>query len=98
MLFLQGDNQKAVVFNELAKTLDCVMLSNMFLGMQVDYYQYDEFDAVNISNMIATEVDKRFSWILLYTNTSKEKLTKEIEWLKGLEKQGTIVNSILACR
>jgi hypothetical protein len=98
MLLLQGENQKAVVFNELGKTLDCIVLSDTFLSMQIDYYQYDEFDAVNISNLIAQQVDKRFSWILLYTNTPKEKLSKEIEWLKHLEKERVIVNSILACK
>lgn len=98
MLILQGENQKSIVFNELGQTLDCIILSDTHLGMQVDYYQYDEFDEVNISNLIAKEVKRRFSWILLYTNTSKDKLKKEIEWLQGLERQGIIVNSILACR
>lgn len=97
MLILQGENQKAVIINELSKSLQCVILSDTYLAMEMDYYQYDEFDEVNISNMLAGE-KKSFSWIIIYTNSSKEKLSREIKWLQHLENTRAIMNSIITCR
>jgi hypothetical protein len=97
MLFLQGENQKAVVFNEFGRSNDIVILSNTYLSMGIDYYQYEFFEnAREIFKDILIEQEVR--WLLLYTNELKENLKKEINWIIQLEKEGIIGNSIIACR
>jgi hypothetical protein len=75
-----------------------MIISNQHLSMDIDYYQYQDIHDVEeqIREVLLKKEEVR--WILLYTNEQKENLKRETWFLQVLEREGMIMNSIIACK